>query len=135
MLISSLLEITWMPKTISRKTYIWSNNYISSQFIRKKINWPKGHFKIIFCTFFFSSSRLYVCQSWVINRTTLTDKNGSSYIVHCQILPSFGVVFSCKKDAKSVCEKHCSTFRLYVAYHRLTRLKRFVSQCTSKLCN
>ena len=23
-------------------------------------------------------------------------------------------VFSCKKDAKSICEKYCSTFRLYV---------------------
>jgi hypothetical protein len=23
-------------------------------------------------------------------------------------------VFSCEKDAKSVCEKHCITFRLYV---------------------
>ena len=59
--------------------------------------------------------------------------------VQCaHVSTSILAVFRCKKFIKSEAEKHCSTFYLYmvnIVLHGLTRLKKFISQRTSKLCN
>jgi len=47
-------------------------------------------------------------------------------------------VFRCEKFVKSEAGKYCSTFYLYmvnIVLHGLTRLKKIISQRTSKLCN